>query len=196
MTRPDALPAAQQQLLDEIDACERDAEKLVADLTQEELNWQERPGETWSVGQCLDHLAVMNRFYVPGFVPLVDRARAAPPGPFRGLESSAPGRWFVSSFEPPVTRRLKAPKQSVPRSQVARDDILDVYKGSHDSYRSLVKASAGVDVNRVKGPNPFYKFIPMRVSTVLKIIPAHDRRHLWQAGNVKRALRELSRPKP
>jgi hypothetical protein len=78
---------------------------------------------------------------------------------------------------------------------VSREEIVDAYKSSHDAYRALVRASADVDVNRVKGPNPFFKFIPMRVSTVLKIIPAHDRRHLWQAGNVKRALRELSRLK-
>jgi hypothetical protein len=53
----------------------------------------------------------------------------------------------------------------------------------------MIEAAAEVDVNHVKGPNPFLKLIPMRVSTVLLLIPAHDRRHLWQAQNVKRALR-------
>ncbi len=189
LTKPDALPAELQGLLDAIDACERDAQTLVADLSEQELNWQQRPGETWSVGQCLDHLAVMNVFYVPGFVPLVERARGASAGPFRGLASSAPGQWFINSFEPPVKRRMKSPKQVVPRSAVSRDGIVEAYKNSHASYRALVRASAAVDVTRVKGPNPFFSFVPMRVSTVLKIIPAHDRRHLWQAQNVKRALR-------
>jgi hypothetical protein len=189
LTKPDALPAELQGLLVAIDACEREAESLVSDLTEEELNWQERPGKTWSVGQCLDHLAIMNTFYVSGFVPLVERARTASAGPFRGLASSAGGQWFINSFEPPVKRRLKSPQQTVPRSTVSRAGIVEAYQKSHDLYRQLVRASAAVDVTRVKGPNPFFHFIPMRVSTVLKIIPAHDRRHLWQAQNVKRACR-------
>ncbi len=49
--------------------------------------------------------------------------------------------------------------------------------------------AARVDVNTVTGPNPFLKLITMRISTVLQIIPAHERRHLWQAAKVKRALR-------
>jgi hypothetical protein len=169
-----------------IDACERDAETLVADLSEQELNWQERPGETWSVGQCLDHLMIMNPFYLAGFVPLVERATV---GPFRGLASTAGGRWFISNLEPPVKRRMKSPKPAVPRSAVPREGIVEAYRRSHDSYRRLVRASAGVDVTRVKGPNPFFTFVPMRVSTILKIVPAHDRRHIWQAQNVKRALR-------
>jgi hypothetical protein len=184
------LPAELQGLLDAIGACERDAETLLVDLTEPELNWQERPGVSWSVGQCLDHLAVMNPFYLSSFVPLVVAARGA--GPFRGLASTPGGNWFVGSLEPPVTRRMKSPSPAVPASTVSRDAILDTYKRSHDPYRALVLASADVDVTRVKGPNPFFKMIAMRVSTVLKIIPAHDRRHLWQAANVKRALRANS----
>jgi hypothetical protein len=189
MTKPDALPAELQQLLTEIDVCEREAEALVADLSEQEVNWQERPGETWSVGQCLDHLAVINPFYVSHFTPIVERARTSSPGPFRGLSSTPPGNWFVNFLEPPVTRRVKVNKGMGPRSQVDRAGIVEKFKRSHDSYRALVRASADVDVTRVKGPNPFFKMVPMRVATVLKIIPAHDRRHLWQAANVKRALR-------
>ena len=189
MTRRDSLPAELQRLLDAVDACERDAEALVADLTEHEVNWQERPGASWSVGQCLDHLAVTNGFYIASFVPLVEQARTASPGPFRGLQPTAIGRWFVRFLEPPVKTRSKAPKQVVPRSSFQREGLVEAFKASHDPYRSLVRACADVDVNRIKGANPFQKLIRMRVSTVLQIIPAHDRRHLWQAANVKRALR-------
>jgi hypothetical protein len=188
MTRPD-VPPELQRLLDAIDACEREAEAIVADMSEDEINWQDRPGQTWSVAQCLDHLTVTNDFYVRSFVPLVDAARTKGGGPFRGLSSSPGGRWFIRAQEPPVRQKMKAPARAVPRSRLARDGLVEAYKRSHDAYRALVAASADVDVNRVKGPNPFLKVIPMRVSTVLQIVPAHDRRHLWQAQNVKRALR-------
>jgi hypothetical protein len=188
MTRPD-LPPDLLTLLHAVDACEREADALVADMSEQEVNWQERPKRSWSVAQCLDHLTVTNTFYVAGFLPRVAGARQKGIGPFAGLSSSSIGRWFVNSLEPPVRRRVKTRPQVVPRSTLPLVGLVDAYKQSHDSYRTLVDAAADVDVNRITGPNPFFKIIRMRVSTVLRIIPAHDRRHLWQAANVKRALR-------
>jgi hypothetical protein len=188
MTRPD-LPPDLLALLHAVDGCEREAEALVADMSEEEVNWQERPNQSWSVGQCLDHLAVINPFYLSAFVPLVAEARHEGIGPFAGLSSTAVGRWFINSMEPPVRQKTKARSRVAPRSTVPLAGLVDAYKRSHDSYRTLVESSADVDVNRVTGPNPFFKFVRMRVSTVLRIIPAHDRRHLWQAANVKRASR-------
>ena len=188
MKRSD-LPPELVALLQAVDSCELEAESLVADMSEEEINWQQRPGETWSVGQCLDHLATTNRFYVRGFLPLVAAATRKHVGPFRPLTYTAGARWFVNTLEPPPRQRVKARPQVVPRSKVPLDGLVDAFKASHEPYRELVRASADVDVNRVTGPNPFFKIIPMRVSTVLRVIPAHDRRHLWQAANVKRALR-------
>jgi len=190
MTRPETLPAELLALLDAVAACERDASTLVADLSDEEVNWQQSPGQSWSVAQCVEHLSVMNEFYLRGFAPLVDHARQKGIGPFNGLSSSPIGGWFIRLQEPPVKRRMRAPAQVVPSSNLRREGLVDKYVRSHDLYRAIVQTSGDVDINRVKGPNPFFKAIKMRVSTVLQIIPAHDRRHLWQAGNVKRALRK------
>ena len=60
---------------------------------------------------------------------------------------------------------------------------------SHARYRAIVKESADVDINRVVFPNRFIGAVKMRLSTVLMIIPAHDRRHLYQARQVRKALR-------
>jgi DinB superfamily len=183
------LAAELAALLQEIDTCEREAEALVADLTEQEVNWQERPGQSWSVAQCLDHLTKMNVFYVAHFLPPVERARQAGRGPFAGLSSTPIGRWFANSMEPSSKRKQKAPSQAVPASRLPLAGLVEAFKRSHDPYRAMVAAAADVDVNRVTARNPFIGFVRMRVSTVMRIIPAHDRRHLVQAANVKRALR-------
>jgi hypothetical protein len=54
-----------------------------------------------------------------------------------------------------------------------------------------VHGTAVVDANRVIAPNAILKRVTMRLSTVLLIIPAHDRRHLWQAANVNALRRSL-----
>jgi hypothetical protein len=182
------LPPGLQRLLDEIDACERDAESLLADLDEAGVNWTPAMAGGWTIAQCLDHLARTNAFYLQQCVERVRDARTAKGESFTGLRPTRLGRWFVRSLEPPPRFKGKAPRQVAPAPTIARDELLPAYIASHDGYRALVRASADVDVNRVTMPNPFFPRMKMRMSTVLLVIPAHDRRHLWQAHQVKRAL--------
>jgi hypothetical protein len=181
------LPKDLQDLIGQVDACEADAERLVADLDDEAVNWTP-PSGGWSVAQCLNHLALMNDFYLRGWPEAVADAARAERGPFNGLHPTPFGRWFVSSMEPPYRMKSKAIQAATPASRVPRETLVADYKRSHETYRHLVRASAAVDVNRIVRPNAIVKQVKMRLATVLLIIPAHDRRHLWQASNVK-ALR-------
>ena len=181
------LPQELQVLFDQIDECEADAERLVADLDDEAVNWTP-PSGGWSVGQCLTHLTLMNEFYLRGWPDAVAEAARDERGPFKGLHPTPFGRWFVRYLEPPYRMKSKAIQAATPASRVPRDTLVRDYKQSHELYRHLVRGSAAVDVNRIVRPNAILKQVKMRLSTVLLIIPAHDRRHLWQAANVN-ALR-------
>jgi hypothetical protein len=141
------------------------------------------------VAQCLEHLALMNEFYLRGWQSAVDDAAKAERGPFDGLRPTLFGRWFVRSLEPPVRMKAKAIAAVTPGAHFTRDAVRGRYQASHDGYRHLVRSAAAVDVNRIVRPNAIVKRVKMRLATVLLIIPAHDRRHLWQAANVKRAVR-------
>ena len=179
------LPPPLQDLADQIDACEQSARVLVEDLTDTQVNWQTLPGRTWSIGQCLDHLRATNTLYIRDFLPLVREARERSAGAFRGLAPSWLARKVVSAQEPPPRLRVKAPKGLVPASTVRRDEVLNAYLESHAPYRALLRAAAEVDINRVTGPNPLVRWVPMSVATALLIIPAHERRHLWQGRQVR-----------
>lgn len=183
------LPADLRELLDEIDACEREAEALVANLDDHDVNWRPPPGVGWSVAQCLNHLALTNEFYLRGCLQRLQDARARGITPFAGVRPTFLGRWFVQSMEPPPRVKTKVRPQVVPATAIPRDALLPAYLASHLGYRELVEASADVDINRVILPNPFFNRVKMRLATVLLIVPAHDRRHLWQAKNVALALR-------
>ena len=182
------LPVELQALIDQIDACERDAERLVSDMNDDSVN---RPSPTggWSVAQCLEHLALMNEFYLRGWQQAVQDAAKAQRGPFNGLRPTVVGRWFARSLEPPVKMKTKAIAEVIPGARLSRDAVLQRYKASHDGYRHLVRSAAAIDVNRIVRPNAIVNKVKMRLSTVLLVIPAHDRRHLWQAANVKNAFR-------
>ena len=183
MSHPDllALHAA-------LAAVEDDAQALTRGLTDAQGNWQERPGESWSIAQCLDHLTRINTLYMRHFMPVVESAATrADARPFDGLHPSVLGRMFLKVLEPPPRQRVKAPKVSIPASTLAIDDAREQYLRSHDGYRRMLELMAGFSVRGLRAQNPFVPVMPMRLSTVACVIPAHDRRHLWQARQVLQA---------
>lgn len=180
----DMLHPDLQRLMAAIDAVEGDARALVDGLSDAQGNWRPHGGASWSVAQCLDHLAKINVFYVGHFLPVVERAKAEGRGPFNGLRPTWFGRTFVGMLEPPVKHKVKAPTVAVPAPSLSLDEALAEYLASHAPYRRMVHAANDVDVNRVVTWNPFIKIARMRASTALLVTPTHDRRHLWQARRV------------
>src|SRR5712691_830504 len=94
------VPADIAELQDQLEANERQAEALVAGLSEEQGR-RGPAGGGWSVAECLDHLATGNRVYLPPMQEAANRAR------MRGKHRSRParpgllGRLFVGSLEPP-----------------------------------------------------------------------------------------------
>jgi hypothetical protein len=190
---PESLPPDLQSILDQIDAADRAADAIAGRVTADEFLWQPDGGRRWSIAECLDHLAVTNVVYGGAMRRAVDEARQKG-WPRRGpAQSGFFGRRFLASLEPPVKTRLRAPSKVQPKPARARDQVLTSYRAAHDEIRRLVADCATVDINRAIFANPFFPLIRVRVATGLQVIPAHDRRHLWQAEQVERALRGDSR---
>jgi hypothetical protein len=181
------LPADLQLLLDDVNDADRAAERIAGSCTDEQFHWRPRNGEAWSIAECLDHLATINAFYVKALQPAVERARA------RGWTRQGPlqpgffGAMFIKSLEPPVKRRLRAPPGMQPGAGRSRVEILTDYRAAHDAVRRVILDAAEIDANRARYRNPFLKVVNFRVSTGLGVIAAHDRRHLWQAEQVRHA---------
>ena len=97
-----SLPADIRDLEDQLDKVDQDARALVAGLTEERGAWRQDPG-SWSVAECLDHLATGNRVYLQAMA----RAGCAR-SPRRAAANRRParpgfvGRLFVRWLEPPV----------------------------------------------------------------------------------------------
>ena len=187
---PSSLPPDLQQILDGIDAADRAGAEIAARVTDEEFHWKPDGGRRWSIAECLDHLATINVLYSAAVRTGVEaalkhgwtRTGPAEPGFF--------GKKFVASQEPPVKTRLKAPQKVQPRPMRSREEIMTAYHAAHDEVRRLIADCAGIDTNRATFSNPFLSLLRVRVSTGLHVLPAHDRRHLWQAEQVERELRQ------
>jgi hypothetical protein len=173
----------------ELDAADADAAALVQGLDAAGGSWRREPG-SWSIAECLDHLATANRVYLRAMQPAADRARE------RGLLRRGPalpgmlGRLFIKWMEPPVRPRMrgKAPRLIRPREQPPLQNAYADFVQQQRQVRAFIEAYADIDLAGVTFPNPFVSGLRWSLATGLRIITSHERRHLWQAWNVRRAM--------
>lgn len=179
------LPPDRAALVAELERLEREYCALADGLTRESWNRQAVTGKTWSVGQCLDHIAKINRIYS---APIAEAARRAKPGP-KALVPNLLGRWFIGEMEPPVRRRLPAPSPAVPQSDLDPTQTVEALWSVQREIVSLVRETADLDLNATRFRNPFLKGLRVfNVATGLLVIAAHERRHLLQAQRARAAL--------
>lgn len=173
-------------LLAAYDAVEADARALTAGMTEELGQWRSRP-DAWSIAECLDHLATANRVYLEAMRPAAARALRAGASTRPALPGVI-GRWFIAWLEPPVKprRKGKAPKKIRPRSQPPVADAFERFIAAHRDARAFVEQYANIDFAGVRFVNPFIPGVRFSLATGIHVIAAHERRHLWQAWNVRR----------
>jgi hypothetical protein len=171
------------RLASELDAADARASALAKDLTIVQLNWKPRP-DTWSIGQCLEHLCISNEVYVG---PMVESVGGTPTGAVDEITPGWFGRWFIRRYIEPTTqqKRGRAPRKTVPVASHIDSSILDHFIASNARVRDVIGRARGHDVNRVRFRNPFVPVIRFTVGTGLQIIARHNHRHLLQAERVR-----------
>ena len=183
-----ALPSDIERLAAALDAAERDARAVAAGMNGSMGTWRAEPG-SWSVAECLDHLATGNRVYLAGMEPAAERALRRGSKRQRPAEPGLVGGWFVRYLEPPVRAGLKtkAPRKIRPRPSPGLEDALSAFLDSQARVREFLGSYATIDLAAVRFANPFIPGVRFSLATGLHVIAAHERRHLWQAWRVRRA---------
>jgi DinB superfamily len=174
------------------DAAERDARALVAGLSEDAGTWR-AGADSWSVAQCLDHLAVGNRVYLRAMLPAAERALAEGRRRTRPARPGLIGGWFVRSLEPTPKPRFKqkAPRTIRPRPSPELHDAIAQFLESHHDVRAFLRKYADIDLAGVRFPNPFIRGVRFSLATGLHVLAAHERRHLWQGWRVRQAAEPL-----
>jgi hypothetical protein len=190
MTDNRMTPAGPLGLTPEIDDFRRqlehlsaDADALVESLT--DAQFHRRPTPTaWSVAQCIEHLNVTARVYLPFLDEAIANAIRRGlygPGPFR---YNWIGRLLVFALQPPARVRTRAPAAFQPGADRSRRDVMAGFRAYQVQYIDRLRQANGIDLARarVRSPSPYWVRIPLGSAFALTI--AHERRHLWQAREV------------
>ena len=175
------------QCAQEIGKARRRAEALVSGLTPDQLTRRPHPGK-WSIAECIVHLnstAAIVQSLMGKAIARGKRDNTLGKGPF---DIGVKGRFLVWLAEPPPKIRIPAPRNVRPPARI--DDplkLLPAFLKAQDEWERLMRESEGLDQAKIKvGPlaSPFRT----RLSAAMPWMMAHQRRHLWQAENVKRQI--------
>jgi hypothetical protein len=172
-------------MLDEYLANQAKAQELAGSLSIAQLNW--RKGASWSVAECLAHMAASNRAVGTAIQDAVDRKAGGQPDTGGGFPT--PGfmaQMLVRSVEPPPKFKAKAGAATRPDAPSYGKEILDTYLASHEKLLAVLQQGGAPRLSAIGFRHPA---LPLRlpVDAGLALSAAHDRRHLWQAEQVTRA---------
>ncbi len=164
-----------------------DARTGFGSFSADQLNW--KPDEnTWSVGQCLEHIIKTNEEFYPEFDKLAGGGRKN-----SFFESYSPltgffGRFLIKAVSDD-SKKAKAPsKRIVPPSDIDADIISRF--GTHiDEVNRKVDSCADVDRKKTVVTSPFLSVFTYTLDDAYTVLVEHTKRHLRQAKLVAEAER-------
>ena len=163
-----------------------DAERLWASVSPERLT--ARPGpKAWSAMECLEHLNISLRAFVPRLQAALAQARTLPPAEGQPMKLSGMARWLVWWLEPPSRLRLPTTKPFVP-VEYAEARVLPQFVSLSRELAEMAEAAGGLRLDEVEIQSPFAENVRYSAYAAFRIIAAHNRRHLWQARRACRLL--------
>jgi hypothetical protein len=172
------------QLTAQLDAIRREVDVLTSGLTDAQFNWRPDPTR-WSIAQCLQHLVVA----ADGLVPLQEQAilRARE----RGLLSDGPYRhgWLgtklAGSIEPPIKRRFKTARALMPTGQHSVAALVAAFQERQNRLGDAITRARGIDLGKTRVPFPGLAILRLSLGQSFAFTLGHERRHLWQAREVR-----------
>lgn len=180
---PPQLARIKQELLD---ARER-ARRVTTGLTDE--LWGRRPSEgTWSIAECLMHLNLTSERAIPIIDEGIARGREQRiegTGPFR---TGLIGWTLLKLLEPPYRMKIKTSEPFVPARIEPMAETLERFDYLQRELQGRVDRAAGLDLNRLRVPSPFAQQVKYNLYVLLAVLPVHQRRHLWQAEQIRATL--------
>ncbi len=164
----------------ELEAATSRARQLVAAL--DDAQWRTQPAAgRWSPCECLMHLNITTREYLPLLHSAAGRGRE------KHQQSSGPfkmdfwGRLLSWFLEPPYRVKAKTGAKFAPASVEPAAAVLAEFEKGQEALAGVLRYADGLALDKILLTSPFNEKLKFNFYSTLKTILAHQRRHLWQA---------------
>lgn len=153
-----------------------------------ESDWNRRPAANrWSAAECVEHLNLTSRAYIPLLGDAIAGAGEVRRSPTKHYRHDALG-WFLSTMFGPLRHlgrfkvgRVKTTPAFVPKPGRSRTEILSDFVRLQADLISLTRSADGLPIDDVKIVSPFGGRMRYSAWSALVIVSRHEHRHLEQA---------------
>jgi hypothetical protein len=180
-----------QRCLSAMDDIETDLSNLLAGLSEVQFQ-ASPPSGGWPIGYCIEHLALTGNSFLGlwdaaiGGAKPVDCAERAKQG-YSWWE-----RRILGFFEPPYRLKTKTSRPFVPCNHRPMSEVVRRFLATHKEIAARLEASRAVDTRSVKVQSPFVGRVKYSLGFSFDLALAHERRHLWQAWQVRNMLQRAA----
>jgi hypothetical protein len=190
MTHPNIVPppralTTMHPFFRELSVNRETALALLDGLSSTQLDW--RPAATqWSVAANCGHLAAITNIYLPALDDAIRRGHADAAYSDRAFQGNVISRLLVWTMEPPVRVRMTTPRTLQPPTQ----DPIEAragYRAAQSAFELRLERAAGLDLAHVRVTPPTMQGVRLALGTVLAMLLAHERRHLWQCTGIRKS---------
>lgn len=144
----------------------------------------------WSVAECVAHLNLTSRAFLPLIRAALAEARALG-GPAPARHRRDPVGWMLAHLVGPLPRlggrrlgRIATPAPFVPTGDLPRDAVVREFDALQDDLLAQVRAADGLPLSRVRVTSPFDARARYNLYACLSMQAPHQHRHLQQAEDV------------
>jgi len=180
-----------ERVVVEMDLATEKASVLVNRLTDGQFKERVDPN-SWSVAECIVHLNLTSKEYLPLLDEALERAVLEGTTGKPNLKMDVMGRMLKWSLEPPPRLKLKTTNQFQPQDIEPIGDILTTFANLQEQLKARIQKAANLAIDKVKITSPFNHRVKYNLFSAFQILVAHERRHLWQAEQVRTAIEKTS----
>jgi hypothetical protein len=173
-------------IIAELDDLAAKAREAFGALSGEQINWK-ASSDSWSVGQCFDHLIKINSAYFAELDGIIAGERKQTLwesySPFSGFL----GNMLHKSLSQQAGRKFKAPKIAEPAASSVSPAIIDEFITHQAQLTGKIRRTETLDTRKIVLTSPFMKAITYSLFDAYRIIATHEKRHFQQAETVLQA---------
>lgn len=168
-------------VISELEGVSEDVRNNFGRLSTEQVNWKPAP-DSWSVGQCIDHLIMSNEEFFPELDKIVAGTRKNTLWQSWSPLSGIAGAFLVSSLKKD-NQKVKTIEKMTPPSDIA-GDIIEKFADHQAALIGRLRSTANTDWHRTVLTSPFVKIMTYRMDKGLDAVIEHEKRHVRQAKRV------------
>lgn len=170
------------EIIPALEKISEDVRKTFGNLSVEQINWKPS-AESWSVGQCFEHLIKTDSLFFDGLDEIAAGTRRN-----SFLENWSPltsvwGKLLIGSLKKDE-RKFKAPSQKIVPPSSVEADIIEKFAAHVAKLSEKIKQTENADWQKTVITSPFMSLMTYKLADGFQIIVEHNKRHFRQAERV------------